>query len=573
MKNNFVRCLIKYSPLFITELILSYALAWIMVKGNTIIGDVIDDMLAGKSVEFKGFIGILLVFTMAGFVLAFVRSVAVSQFALRVQTAYKNMVAHKLYRLEYKYFDVNGSASVLNKINSDIYEMETLLSENIPEICTNAVEMITYAVYVGRINIKLLLLICICYPALLYASDRIVKKIVALKKSYRQKSDIITEISQDCVSGILALRSFGAEDYFQKKLNKAADELVENESQRTRISNNAILLRRMLQWMPNIMCSVYAYYMAVNGTISMGELVVFIMILQKFIDAYVGVPFNMVDAREKLVCVRRVEDILSGRDEESGNMKEGLTTDNAIEFENVDFAYNEETPVLKGISFTIGKNENVAFVGESGGGKSTIFHIICGFYRINGGFYRLYGRDFSQWDVEAARNNMALVSQNVFLFPSTIMENVRYGNLTASDEEVMEACRKARIHDFIMGLPEKYNSLVGERGILLSGGERQRISIARAFLKNAPILLLDEPTSAVDVETEKLIKEALDKLCADRTCVTIAHRLSTICNADKIMVIKDGRIAESGRHEELLSKNGTYSQMYGNEIHGREGAI
>lgn len=564
-QKNFMKCCKKYWFYFVAELVLSYILASVVVRGNTIIGDAIDTMLSGENVEFGTFIVILLVLTAAGFVAAFGKSVTASMFAIKVQTRFKTMVAEKLYRLQYRYFDVNGSASVINKVNADIAEIETLLNQNIPEICTNIVAMITYAVYVGQINIGLLLVIGVCYPFLFYFTNKVVKKVESLRKVFRQKSDIITEISQDCVNGILVLRSFGAESYFQGKLDKAADDVVENEGKRVRITNNVLIIRRMLQWLPNIISAVYAYVMVLQGNISLGELVVFLMILQRFVDAFVGVPFNLVDARENMVCVKRVEEILTESDEPSGVAKSGVDTNMAVEFENVGFSYVDNKEVLSNLSFQIKKNTSVAFVGDSGGGKSTIFHLLCGFYPVDTGHYKLFGRDFGEWDVEAARENMALVSQNVFLFPTTILENVRYGNLNATDKEIIEACKNARIHDFIVGLPEGYESIVGERGILLSGGERQRISIARAFLKNAPILLLDEPTSAVDVETEKLIQEAMDKLSENRTCITIAHRLSTIRNADEIMVLKEGRIVESGKHDELINLGGVYAGMYGKE--------
>lgn len=564
-QKNFLKCCKKYGFYLVAGLVLSYVLAEVRVKGNALIGDAIDTMLIGENVEFGTFISILLGVIVIGFVVAFGKSVTASMFAIKVQTKYKTMVAEKLYHLQYRYFDVNGSASVLNKVNTDIAEIETLLNQNIPEICTNIVAMITYAVYVARINLGLLFLIGVCYPILLCFTNKIVKKVERLRKVFRQKSDIITEISQDCVNGILVLRAFGAEEYFQGKLDKAADELVENEEKRVRISNSALIVRKMLQWLPNIICAVYAYMMVQNGNISMGELVVFLMILQKFVDAYVSVPFNMVDARENMVCVKRVEEILAQSDEESGTAKTGVDTDVAIAFENVDFSYVDGRKVLSGLSFEIKKNSKVAFVGDSGGGKSTIFHLLCGFYLIGAGEYRLLGRSFSEWDIEAAREHMALVSQNVFLFPTSIRENVRYGNLSANDEDIVAACKNARIHDFIMGLPEGYDSIVGERGILLSGGERQRISIARAFLKDAPILLMDEPTSAVDVETEQLISEAMEKLSNNRTCITIAHRLSTIRNADVIMVLKDGMIAESGSHADLIDRGGVYMGMYGKE--------
>lgn len=569
-QKNFMRCCFKYGFYFVLELVLSYILASIVVNGNTIIGDAIDTMLSGEKVELGAVMITLLTLTVTGFVVAFLKSVSASRFSIKVQELYKNMVAEKLYRLEYRYFDKNGSASVINKVNTDIGEIETLLNQNIPELCTNLVAMATYAIYVGQINIGLLVLILVCYPFIFFFTNRIVKKIESLKKVFRQKSDVITEISQDCISGILVLRAFGAENHFQNKLNAAADDLVANEEKRVRITNSALIVRRMLQWMPNIICAVYAYTMVLKGNISLGELVIFLMILQRFVDAFIGVPFNLVDAKESMVCVKRVEEILDGEDEPGGREKTGLETKMAVSFRNVSFSYVENKEVLSNLSFDIEKNANIAFVGDSGGGKSTIFHLLCGFYPLDHGTYELFGRDFKEWDIHAARENMALVSQNVFLFPTSIMENVRYGNLEATDEQIVEACKNARIHDFIMGLPEGYDSIVGERGILLSGGERQRISIARAFLKNAPILLLDEPTSAVDVETEKLIKDALAKLCVHRTCITIAHRLSTIQNADKIMVLKEGKIVEDGTHEELLKNQGVYAGMYGKEEEMRE---
>lgn len=564
-KNYFLRCAFRNSAYFVLALLLSYVLADIVVRGNTIIGQAIDTMLAGKEVPFKDFLALFLGLTLLGFLVSFVQSTVNSLFSLKVQTRYKNLVAQKLYHLEYEYFDQNGSAAVINKMNSDIAETDSLLGETLPYLCNDVVELAVYAVYVGRLNIRLLFVMLVCYPIVLCFTNYVAKKITNLKKVFRQKTDSITEVAQDCVGGILALRAFGAEDYFQKKLDESAQALVENEERRTRISNTAIITRKLLQWVPDIICAVYAYFLVLHGDLSVGELMAFIIILEKFVQAFIGLPFDMVDAKEHLVCVKRIEKILNEPDEPDGTAQSGESDKTAIEFSDVRFAYTEDQPVLHGVSFCVPTGSKVAFVGESGGGKSTIFHLLCGFYPIGGGEYRLFGRNFAEWKMEAARENMALVSQNVFLFPTTIYENVRYGNGSASKEEIIAACKNARIHDFIMGLPEGYDTLVGERGILLSGGERQRISIARAFLKDAPILLLDEPTSAVDVGTEKLIQEAIDSLSQNRTCITIAHRLSTIQNADKIMVLKDGMIAEEGTHEELLERQGAYAGMYGKE--------
>lgn len=564
-KNQFLRCGCKYGGYFILSLVLAYILTSIIVEGNTIISQAVDDMLAGNEVILHEFVPLFLGLTLLGAVVAFLKSASLSLFSIKVQTAYKGLVAKKLYRLEYKYFDVNGSASVINKMNSDIAEADALLSDSLPNICSSAVELVVYAIYIGQLNGGLLLLMLVCYPVVLLFTNRLAEKLMSLRKTFREKADNIVEISQDCVSGILVLRAFRLEQLFEDKMKVAAQELVDNEGKRTRISNTAIIIRRILQWIPNILCAVYAYVLVRNGNLSVGGLMAFILILDRFVSAFVGLPFGIVDAKEQLVSVKRVEKILEEADESSGSAKEGTAKDIAVCFDKVAFEYTEGRKVLQSVDFAVETGKNVAFVGDSGGGKSTIFHILCGFYPVAAGQYRLFGRDFGEWDVEAAREQIALVSQNVFLFPTTIYENVRYGNQDASREQIIEACKNARIHDFIMSLPEQYDTIVGERGILLSGGERQRVSIARAFLKNAPILLLDEPTSAVDVATEGLIQEAINKLSENRTCITIAHRLSTIQNADEIMVLKDGAIVERGTHTELLQAGGVYAGMYGKE--------
>ena len=564
-KNVFLKCVIRYSPLFVLELLLSFILAKAVVEGNRLIGTAVDTLLAGQRVQYGSFLSYLLILTAIGFVAAFCKSAAASVFSIKVQTLYKTLAARKLYRLEYRYFDEKGSATVINKMNADIAEADQLLSENLPFICTDAIAAVTYAVYVGQVNFSLLMVMLLCYPLVLWVTNRVVEKLKKLKKVHRQKSDRITEIAQDCVSGILVLRSFGAETYFGAKLEQAADELVANEEKRTRTSNNAILIRRILGWLPNIICAIYAYVLVSRGDISIGGLVTFILVLGRFVDAFVGLPFDVVEAREHWVCIRRVEDILREPDEESGVEKRGTDDAVALAFDKVSFHYTEGVPVLQELTFQIPTGSTVAFVGDSGGGKSTVFHLLCGFYKPCSGRYSLYGRDFKEWDIPTARGQIALVSQNVFLFPDSIRANVAYANRDAGEEDIIAACKNAGIHDFIMSLPEGYDTQVGERGILLSGGERQRISIARAFLKNAPILLMDEPTSAVDVETEGLIQEAMERLSAGKTCVIIAHRLSTVRHADEILVLKDGAIAESGTHEKLIKQGGLYAAMYGKE--------
>ena len=567
-KKVFTGCMIRHGGLLAVEAILALAVSVILVQGNKIISGVIDEMLSGRQVLFGSFLLQFLIYTVVGTIAAFLQSAAASRYAVAVCTEYRDLVGEKMYRTEYKYFDANYSATLLNKVIGDLGEIASFLETVLPDMIASFIGIFTYAVYIGETNLGLLMVILITYPLIFWIAGKLVKRIRGLQANYRQKTDVMAQIAQDAVSGILVLRSFGIEEVFRKKMHKASVELVENEEKRTQITNTAIVVRKLIQWLPNIISAVYAVWLVSRGAVSLGGLVGFILILSKFVDAYTGLPFAMVDASTGMVSVDRVEKILSAEEEPSGEGCADAVTraaENVIAFDQVDFSYHENVPVLQGLTFSVKKGENVAFVGESGGGKSTIFRILCGFYEKTGGEYRIFGRPIEEWNREALREQIALVSQNVFLFPTTIAENIAYSKPGTTREQIEEACKKAQIHEFIQILPEGYETMVGERGAILSGGQKQRIAIARAILKNAPVLLLDEPTSALDVETESEIQEAIRTVMAGRTCITIAHRLSTIQNADRIYVLKQGQIAECGTHEELLATGGAYAAMYGEE--------
>lgn len=572
-KKVFTGCMIRHGALLLAEAILALAVSVILVQGNKIISGVIDEMLSGRQVLFGSFLLQFLIYTVVGTIAAFLQSAAASRYAVAVCTEYRDLVGEKLYRTEYKYFDANYSATLLNKVIGDLGEIASFLETVLPDMIASFIGIFTYAVYIGETNLGLLMVILITYPLIFWIAGKLVKRIRGLQANYRQKTDVMAQIAQDAVSGILVLRSFGIEEVFRKKMHKASVELVENEEKRTQITNTAIVVRKLIQWLPNIISAVYAVWLVSRGAVSLGGLVGFILILSKFVDAYTGLPFAMVDASAGMVSVDRVEKILSAEEESSGEGCIDAATwaaENVIAFEKVDFAYHENVPVLQGLTFSVKKGENVAFVGESGGGKSTIFRILCGFYEKTGGEYRIFDRRIEEWNREALREQIALVSQNVFLFPTTIAENIAYSKPGTTREQIEEACKKAQIHEFIQTLPEGYETMVGERGAILSGGQKQRLAIARAILKDAPVLLLDEPTSALDVETESGIQEAIRTVMAGRTCITIAHRLSTVQNADRIYVLKQGRIAECGTHAELLQQGGVYAAMYGEEAdHGK----
>lgn len=551
-KNVFLKNMRHYWYMPLCGILLTSLLNFAVVRGNEVIREVIDRMLAGQEIVFGSFLGEFAVLTILGFAAAFVASAVNGKYGVLVSTRYRRQVARKLYRMEYRYFDGHNSASVINKVNADLNEAERFLNETLVMLMADAVAVVIYANYVRQLNASLFVLVLVCYPLVLWIAGKLVKKIHSLTMTYREKSDTITGIAQDVLNGILIVRSFGLEDYFQDKMHAATLDLVDNEEKRAKITNTVVLIRKLIQWIPNILCAVYAMVLVMKGSLSIGGLLSFILVLGKLVEAFMGLPFNMVDAAGSIVSIQRVEEILREREEPSGSGETPLDEEVVLAFDNLTFGYSDAQTVLEHAEFEVHRGENVAFVGESGGGKSTIFHLLCGFYRAQKGAYRLYGRDFAEWNTDKAREQFALVSQNVFLFPATIEENVRYGRWDATEEEIVFACKEAEIHDFIMSLPMKYQTVVGERGAMLSGGQRQRIAIARAILKDAPILLLDEPTSAIDEGTEKEIQRAIARVSAGRTCLTIAHRLSTIRDADWIFEVKNKRIEEAGTYEQYM---------------------
>lgn len=568
-KNRFLKISFRYIHWFILNLLMAYILTSVVVRGNALIAGAVDKLLNGEQISTSDFMWQLIAMTFIGIICSFVKSYAKSTFSVNVQTAFKNEAADKLVRIEYQYFDEMGSGSIINKLISDIAETGNFFSGTLPDFCSTVITIVTIMIYIAGLDFKLLVVVLLCYPIIIVITNYIAKKLVALAKKRRGKLDLMASIASDSIQGIVVGRSYNLFEVIKKKLDSAIDDILKNEYERTRITTASYVLQQMITWVPSIVCSVYILYQTFEGTVTIGGMMSFMILLNRLTHPMSELPFIVNDAREINVSMNRLEEILSQKDESSGDGFVDVSKfnsnecKNAIELKNLDFVYNEDgRQIFNGLNVEVERGKTIAFAGGSGQGKTTVFKILCGFYRQNAGEYYLMGKKFSEWNLSKAREQFALVSQSVFLFPETIAENVAYGRSGASLEEIVEACKCANIHEFIENLPEKYNTLVGERGVRLSGGERQRISIARAFLKNAPILLLDEPTSAIDVETESLIKDAIDKISQNKTVIIIAHRLSTIENADKICVFDNGRIVESGTHEELLQKQGVYSELY-----------
>ncbi|MDE6750329.1 MAG: ABC transporter ATP-binding protein/permease [Lachnospiraceae bacterium] len=545
MQKKITKLVIKASPLLLLEIITSIVVSLCVTKGNSIISTLVDEMLQGTLLDFTDTIPVFVILVIVGFIASFAQSFFAGTFANVVSTKYRRLVAEKLYRIEYRYITANNTGTILNKIIGDIGTVNEFLNSILPDMIGSLIATIVYAVYVARMKFTLFVLMLICYPLILGIANYFVKRIQKLTQTYRQKTDAMADIAQSAVSGILIVRAFGLEKRFREKMDGAAKDLVENEQKRVSITNTILVIRQMLTWLPSIICALYAALLVSRGDFSVGNLLGFVLILGRFVESFIGLPFAFVDATSGMVSIDRIEKVLAGKDEPTGKyMGEDVRgADKIIELKNMNFAY-DDTPVLKDVNLTISSGDNIAFVGESGGGKSTIVHLLCGLYDDFGGDITIYGKSIREWDKQALRDRFSLVSQDVFLFPMSIEENVAFGSMDATHEAVVKACKEADIHDFIESLPEGYYTVIGERGTRLSGGQKQRLSIARAILKNAPILIMDEPTSSVDVAAENEIQRALEQIGQNKTCITIAHRLNTIKNCNHIYRLEDGRLTE-----------------------------
>ena len=473
-----------------------------------------------------------------------------------------DMFAH-LETLPYSFYDTHETGKIMSRMTNDLFEVSELAHHGPENIIISVLSIVISFVYLSTIDIWLTLIIFACVPFLIVISWSLRKK---MRQAFRDTRSAVAEINASMESSISGIRVTKAFTNAEKEKEKF--EIGNGKFQKARQGAYSAMGRfhsgnTFVTDVFNVVVLIAGGLFLYNGRIQFGDYSAFIVSVNMFIGPVMTLINFMEQFENGVTGFERFCEIMDAKPEtDRPDAQDAGKLEGHIEFRDVSYAYDEDKNVLRHVDLNIEKGKTFALVGPSGGGKTTICHLIPHFYDVMSGEILLDGKEINSLTLESVRRNIGIVQQDIYLFNDSMKENIRYGKLDATDEEIILAAKRANIHDYIMSLPNGYDTNIGERGVRLSGGQKQRLSIARVFLKNPPILILDEATSALDNTTEILIQQALDELCKGRTTLVVAHRLSTIKNADEIAVVSDGRITEQGTHEELMEKKGTYFELY-----------
>ena len=468
-------------------------------------------------------------------------------------------------RLSFSYYDQNNSGQMMSKLVSDLFDISEFAHHGPENLFISVIKIVGSFTFLFLINWRLAIPLLVMVVFMLIFSYKQNRQMQETFMDNRRKIGDVNSSLQDTLAGIRVVQSFANEEIEREKFMESNHGFLLSKKANYQCMGSFMSGNLFFQGMMYLITLVFGGWLIAHGQMEVADLAMYALYIGIFISP-IQILVELTEMMQKgLSGFRRFLDVVETEPEITNAPDAELLDDvkGDVNYENVFFHYSDDdTPVLENVSFHIPAGKSIALVGPSGSGKTTICSLLPRFYDVTGGKITVDGKDVRKLTLESLRNQIGLVQQDVYLFCGSIRENIAYGKPDATMEEIEDAAKKANIHDFIMELPDGYETFVGERGTRLSGGQKQRISIARVFLKNPPILILDEATSALDNESERWIQQSLEELAKNRTTITIAHRLSTIRNADEILVVADNGIAERGTHDELIARGGIYAHYY-----------
>ncbi len=561
------RFLSYYKPhkkIFILDMLASLLVSLVGILYPMVTRTMLNDLIPNKNYR------MIIIFGASLFVLYAVR-MGLNYFiqyqghimGVRMQAQMRSELFAHLQKLPFSFYDNHETGKIMTRMTSDLNDVSELAHHGPENVIISTVSVVISFAYLISINLWLSLIIFLCVPLLIFVSIKTRNKMRKAFMDSRKAVGVINASVESSVSGIRVTKAFTNAEKEKEKFEQGNDQFQAARADAYRAMGEFHSMTTFVTDIFNVAILIAGGLFLYNGEINFADYSAFVVSINLFLGPINTLIRFMEQFQNGVTGFERFVEIMdTPPEEESDTATDVSKVEGRIEFKNVSYGYDTEKDVLKNIDLEIEKGKTFALVGPSGGGKTTICHLIPNFYKIDEGQILIDGRDIKDFTFESLRKNIGIVQQDIYLFNASMRDNILYGRLDATEEEVIEAAKRANIHDYIMSLEDGYDTVIGERGVRLSGGQKQRLCIARVFLKNPPILILDEATSALDNTTEILIQQALDELCKGRTTIVVAHRLSTIKNADEIAVISEGKIVEQGNHNELIEQNGIYSDLY-----------
>lgn len=559
-----------YKGMFMLDMLASLFIALIgmcyPILTNTILDDIVPNelMVMDEKIKFIIIFGVcLLACYFVRMLLRYFVQYYGHVIGVKMQADMRSDMFNKLQKLPFSYYDEHETGKIMSRMTNDLMEVSELAHHGPENLFICGISVVLSVTYLFFINWIFTLVILACVPFLIIITVGLRKK---MRNAFAETRKSVAEINaslESSITGIRVTKAFTNSERELDKFEKGNSNYVKFRSVAYKAMGQFHSSTTFVTDLFNVAILVAGGILVALEQMSVASYVTFVVSINLFINPlttlinFVEQYQNGVTGFKRFIEIMDTDEELEDKDAVNADHLDGR-----IEFKDVCFDYDTTKGVLSNVSFNVEKGKTIALVGPSGGGKTTICHLIPNFYKISSGNIFIDDYDINKLSFKSLRGNIGIVQQDVFLFNGTIRENILYGRLDASDEEVYEAARRANIHDYILTLEDGYDTQIGERGVKLSGGQKQRLSIARVFLKNPAILILDEATSALDNATEIMIQSALDELCKGRTTVVVAHRLSTIKNADEIYVVQNGKIVEHGSHDELVLFDGEYKKLY-----------